>query len=78
MKKICISLSLLFIANSAFAKFNFEPTQYKCSGIELRIERINSKMRAGYTAREGERLKEELRTLKKQRYACKKKGLSVS
>ena len=77
MKVISITLALLFISTNATAATHFTPTKYACSGIEQRIDTIKSKMRAGYSTREGEALKAELRELKDKRYACKKKGLSV-
>lgn len=78
MTKAIITLSILFISAPSLASYEFEPSKYKCQGIEKRIDIINSKMRAGYTNQEGERLKQELRQLKKQRNSCKSKGFSVS
>ena len=77
MYKSIITLSLLFTSISSLASYEFEPSKYECQGIEKRIDIINSKMRAGYTSQEGERLKQELRQLKKQRNSCKSKGFSV-
>ena len=77
MNKLITLLPLLFLSSPAFSASNFEPSKYSCSGIEKRIKNINSKMRSGYSAREGERLREELRTLKDHRYACKKKRFST-
>ncbi|MFD3284711.1 hypothetical protein ACE41O_16510 [Alteromonas macleodii] len=78
MYKSIITLSLLFISVPSLASYEFEPSKYECQGIEKRIDIINSRMRAGYTNQEGERLKQELRQLKKQRNSCKSKGFSVS
>ncbi len=78
MKKTYTLLLLLVAATYSFAGSNFTPSKYQCAGIEQRIDNINSKMRAGYSAREGEQLKNQLRNLKKQRYECKKKGFSVN
>jgi hypothetical protein len=78
MFKSIITLSLLFTSVPSLASYEFEPSKYECQGIEKRIDIINSKMRAGYTNQEGERLKQELRQLKKQRNSCKNKGFSVS
>jgi hypothetical protein len=77
MNKLITLLPLLFISSPTFSASNFEPSKFNCSAIEKRIKNINSKMRAGYSAREGERLREELRTLKDHRYACKKKQFST-
>jgi len=75
--KFLITISLHFRSIPSHASYEFEPSKYKCQGIEKRIDIIKSKMRAGYTNQEGERLKRELRQLKKQRSSCKDKGLSV-
>lgn len=77
MKKTYTLLLLLVAATYSFAGSNFTPSKYQCAGIEQRIDNINSKMRAGYSGREGEQLKNQLRNLKQQRYECKKKGFSV-
>ena len=71
MKKAYSLLPLLLTATYSLADSDFALSKYRCAGIEQRIDNINSKMRAGYSTREGEQLK-------KQRYECKKKGLSVN
>lgn len=78
MKKTYTLLLLLVAATYSFAGSNFTPSKYQCAGIDQRIDNINSKMRAGYSAREGEQLKNQLRSLKQQRYECQKKGFSVN
>jgi hypothetical protein len=78
MKKAYTLLPLLLTATYSLADSDFTPSKYRCAGIEQRIDNINSKMRAGYSTREGEQLKNQLRNLKKQRYECKKKGFSVN
>ncbi len=50
-----------------------EVNEYTCKRIEAKIDHVNSKMRAGYTLEQGERLKDEFRQLKKIRNKCKKK-----
>ncbi|WP_159579908.1 hypothetical protein [Alteromonas sp. KUL106] len=77
MKKTSTLILLMLTASYSFANSDFKPSKYQCSGIEQRIEKINSRMRAGYSTKEGEQLKEQLRSLKKQRNECKKKGFSV-
>ena len=77
MKKITILIPLMLTATYSFANSGFTPSKYQCSGIEQRIDKINSRMRAGYSTKEGEQLKQQLRDLKKQRNECKKKGFSV-
>ena len=77
MHNATISLFLLLVSTTTLANDRFTPSEYTCAGIEKRIDHINSRMRAGYSAKEGERLKQELRALKKQRDVCKKKGFAV-
>jgi len=77
MNKTTISLFLFLVSTTTLAKDRFTPSDYACAGIEKRIDHINSRMRAGYSTKEGERLKQELRALKKQRDMCKKKGFAV-
>lgn len=78
--KLITLLPLLFVAAS-FQTFagtpDFKPSKSTCAGIDQQIERINDRLRAGYRVREGERLKEDLRTLKSKRYSCTSKGYSV-
>tara|TARA_Y100000994_G_scaffold177143_1_gene146235 strand:- start:967 stop:1209 length:243 start_codon:yes stop_codon:yes gene_type:complete len=77
MKKTTALILLMLSTTNSIASSNFTPSKYQCSGIEQRIDEINSRMRSGYSTREGEQLKEQLRSLKQQRYECKKKGFSV-
>lgn len=56
---------------------DFKPSKTACAGIDKQIDRVNSKLRAGYSIREGERLKEDLRMLKSKRYSCTRMGFSV-
>lgn len=39
----------------------------KCAAVKKKIRRIRSRMRAGYTRAQGERMEEQLRKLKRQR-----------
>ena len=77
MTKTTTLILLILTATYSSASSGFTPSKSQCAGIEQRIDDINSRMRAGYSTREGEQLKERLRNLKKQRYECKKKGFSV-
>ncbi len=52
-----------------------EVNEYTCKRVEAKIDHVNSKMRAGYTLEQGERLKDEFRKLKKIRNKCKKKRI---
>lgn len=52
-------------------------SETNCTGIDVKIERLNSQLRAGYKVKQGEVWKAKLRKLKKRRYACKKKRFST-
>ncbi len=52
-------------------------SETNCTGIDTKIERLNSQLRAGYKVKQGEVWKAKLRKLKKRRYACKKKRFST-
>jgi len=78
--KLINFLPLLFIAapfQTLAGTPDFKPSKSACAGIDKQIERVNDRLRAGYRLQEGERLKEELRTLKSKRYSCTSKGYSV-
>lgn len=75
-KALLVSLALLATKSLAGTP-NFKPSKSACAGIDKKIERVNDQLRAGYRLHEGERLKEELRTLKSKRYSCTSKGYSV-
>ncbi|WP_341502535.1 hypothetical protein [Gallaecimonas sp. GXIMD4217] len=67
----------LGVPTLAHAKTDTKVTKYQCAGVEKKIKHVNSRLRAGYRAQEGEWLKERLRTLKELRHACKKKRYPV-
>jgi len=78
--KIFLILIISFIFSSfTFAKKNIYPhiTEYHCSKVSRNIDSVNSQMRRGYSAQQGERLRERLRVLKKDKDLCKKKRYKV-
>ncbi len=77
MNRLLVS-SILFITLTAHsAEHDFTPTKYACTNIDKKIKNVNDRLRSGYTIREGERLKEELRELKHKRFSCRHAGFSV-
>jgi len=52
-------------------------SETNCTGVNTKIERLNSQLRAGYKVKQGEVWKVKLRKLKKKRYACRKKNFST-
>jgi acetylornithine/succinyldiaminopimelate/putrescine aminotransferase len=72
---------IIFILSSttfAFASSTYSINKSSCAKVDSKISNINSQMRAGYSAQQGERLRDDLRGLKKQRDKCKKKKHSTS
>lgn len=69
---------ILFIATlptTVYARGSFTPSETRCRAVLDEIDNINSRMRNGYDSREGERLRNKLRELKKQKAACSKARL---
>jgi hypothetical protein len=59
-----ITLTFL-LSTDATAAENIDKT--KCAAVKEKIKRIRSRMRAGYTRAQGERMEAQLRKLKQQR-----------
>ena len=65
-------LVIMGIAGPAAAVYNKLDASLECEKIKQRIERIHSKMRAGYTRAQGEKMEAELRRLRALRArACR-------
>lgn len=65
--------AILALTTMTIIPFNAVATGYKnCADVAENIEKIHQKMRLGYTAKQGERLKTRLRQLKKQRVKCER------
>ena len=73
---IAVSMCLLtmFSSHTFAAKpaDNLSDTYQACNKIVKKIERIEQRMRHGYSAAQGERLKMRLRFLKDQRNDCER------
>jgi len=48
-----------------------------CKGIDIKIEKLNSQLRSGYTLKKGEVWKSKLRVLKKNKFDCRMKRFST-
>jgi hypothetical protein len=78
MKKLLIiSLLGLVVSTTAIARADFQPSAKKCQGIDKKIEKVNNRLRNGYSGSKGERLKDQLRELKSKRFTCKTNGFSI-
>ncbi len=78
--KIYILIALLLSTMNYVAAKRVSTTKISetnCAGVNTKIERLNSQLRAGYKVKQGEVWKAKLRKLKKQRYACRKKNFST-
>ena len=73
MKIVKIGLvGLVILSNNAFAKKELQVSKYTCKSAEYKIENIRNKQRAGYSASQGERLREKLRLYQDLKDNCKK------
>ncbi len=61
---LCVMLACIFSDTGYAARDNAKV----CEQIDRKIEKIHSRMRQGYTAKQGVRLEERLRELKRKRY----------
>ena len=62
------ALTFLFSADTtADTTAHEEFDKAKCAAVKKKIRLIRSRMRAGYTRAQGERMEEQLRKLKRQR-----------
>ncbi|MEQ5805830.1 hypothetical protein J3369_00275 [Alteromonas sp. NFXS44] len=77
MARLTIFIFFITFTQISYAGYDFQPSTYQCAGVEQQIKQINSKMRAGYSSREGEKFREDLRRLKSHRDSCKKAGFKV-
>ena len=66
---LILLLTLTSILNADTTSVN----KKTCLSIAKKIKIQNSKLRAGYSLKQGEKLKHKLRLLKKQQYACRMK-----
>ena len=58
--------ALMFLFSSG-ASANDDVDKARCAAVKKQIRHVQSRMRAGYTRAQGERLEARLRKLKKQR-----------
>ena len=79
MKTLLIIIGLLLVSSNieagrkATASKSIGINEKKCAGVNKKIQRINSQLKAGYNLKKGEVLKDKLRQLDKQKYACSRK-----
>ena len=79
MKILLVIIGLLLVssnieaARKATASKSISINKKKCAGVNKKIQRINSQLKAGYSLKKGEALKDKLRQLDKQKYACSRK-----
>jgi len=79
MKILLVIIGLLLVssnieaARKATTSKSISIDKKKCAGVNKKIQRINSQLKAGYSLKKGEALKDKLRQLDKQKYACSRK-----
>jgi hypothetical protein len=69
--------SVLLLSTSAMGGKPAKVNEHVCKSVNAKIDQVNSQLRAGYTVKRGEQLKEKLRDLKKQHRACRLKKFKV-
>lgn len=67
MNRKVLLLSLLAVLAMSFAYAHETDNKSKCSKVKDQVKIVQSKMRAGYTRAQGERLEARLRKLKADR-----------
>ncbi|SET51651.1 hypothetical protein SAMN05660429_02024 [Thalassotalea agarivorans] len=71
-------LSVLTISlTSFFAQANNDVTKKSCEKLDQKIEKQNSKLKAGVSNKKSEKIKEKLHKLHKNKFACKQKGFKT-
>lgn len=76
--KLPLIIAGMLISATVNAAYDYPVSKKACARIDSKIEKIDRKLKAGYSVRKGEILKDKLRTLKNQRYDCKQKRFSVN
>lgn len=74
MRVFLVCIAIIFAAPATAAQECGSRTacRAECEKIERKIDRLHSRMRRGYGAREGEKMQAELRRLRKARLrACR-------
>ena len=77
INKYLVLGSVLLLSTSAICGEPVKVNETVCKSVNAKIDQVNSQLRAGYTVRRGEQLKEELRNLKDQHRACRLKRFQV-
>ena len=72
IKLLCLLLALAAVPSGAAARTATTAEREACvAKIQPKIDAIDSRLRAGYSASEGERLKQQRRKLLDKREACR-------
>ena len=64
---------LISLSAAALQGAKVDVSKKSCLTIDGKIKKQDSKLRAGYSLKQGEKWKHKLRFLKKQKYACRMK-----
>ena len=74
MEKKLLLVVGTFIALASHATYagsgDIKVSKSKCQNVSKNIDNVNSQLRSGYSVKQGERLKERLRDLRKLKRAC--------
>lgn len=80
MKKITTLTTIAIVTILAWSDLGAAPkvSESKCKFVTKKIENTQSRLRAGYKVKPGERLKEKLRKLRRLKRACRQKNYATT
>jgi hypothetical protein len=73
--KCLILIAILPVSTTVFAKKELPANRYSCQKVEYKIDTVKERQRKGYSSKQGEKLRYDLRLLKDLKKNCKKKKL---
>ena len=78
IKQILLFICLLASSSAAISGNNYEIDKWSCAQVDENISSVKENMRVKYNEKKGERLRAQLRDLRKQQRDCKKNRFSTS
>lgn len=72
------SLIIILFGSLSFNVYAAKVTKAKCASVSSKITKVHSQLRAGYSGKKGEKLRDKERKLKNLRDQCKKRRYPTS
>jgi hypothetical protein len=72
-----ILVAVLTVSTDVLAKKELPVNRYNCQNVEYKIDNVKERQRKGYSSKQGERLRSNLKLLKELERNCKKKNLAT-